>query len=891
MSYSSRESYAAPLTPPTARGPDPRVAGQVSQTLAAGLAEVAGAFGGLWGRAQQAQQVNDATAIAAQKAMELVEMQNGFNADPDPAGVPDRFKQRAMEWRAQALEGLEGGVAGHVARQLDQMIPTAFRQVSADAHRRHVGNLRSGLAGTLGSHAQGLAGARDEPQLLAHLEGLKASIAGNVAAGVVTAGDTRPLFSNAVRQAITIAAATDPLRAQALLDRFKDEMDAGDVAALTTGLRAPVERRTVEDAATAAIAVPEQVRGRAQLIIDGLVARGLPMAAAVGLAANAIQESGARPDVQPGDGGRSDGLMQWNGPRREAFRARFGKDPRQATLDEQLDFVVQELDTTEARAGGAIRAATTPEDAARLASTMYLRPRDTAVEERRRAGFATALSGGSGREMSLADVRTRLADAPLHMRLSAESMVAQHYARQEAETGQQRAQLGAELRDLEATYQAGQTGAAIPEARIRALLPPDAAQRTIDGLTLARTAGDAVAAIAFASPGEIAEQRARLAPAEGDTYLAAERAQVLGRFDAALRERTRLLLADPAGFAAQAPEVRQLIERRAPQAEIATASLAAQERMGLRPAQMRMLSDSQVTAITETLRTTGPEKGDMAQTLAGLEQQFGPALWSRAFGELVQHGKIGWEWQAMAAMTAPAQAEGRAGLQAALKFMAERGGPEALRKLGKPDEVKQVGAQVDSAMSTFREAVRLHPGGGALFDTMRSAVETLTLWNIYRGQTASTAATNAHQSVIGARWDTAGDDGSGMFGASPTMLVPKGQGGKIETVLDRVRASLDQVDLAALPDPLRPDAPPNERRAATLEAARRGIWINNADASGAVLMARTPGGSLIALTRPGGAPIEVLFNRLPAETPQEAEQSEMDERARARAPRLRQDRP
>ena len=62
---------------------------------------------------------------------------------------------------------------------------------------------------------------------------------------------------------------------------------------------------------------------------------------------------------------------------------------------------------------------------------------------------------------------------------------------------------------------------------------------------------------------------------------------------------------------AQSPEVRALIEAKAPAATIATASLAAQRRMGLREAQLRVLSDSQVATMAETLRTTGPDKADM----------------------------------------------------------------------------------------------------------------------------------------------------------------------------------------------------------------------------------------------------------------------------------------
>jgi soluble lytic murein transglycosylase-like protein len=881
VSYTSREPYGAPMTPPTARGPDPRAASQASTTLAQGMAEVSGQYARLWSAADQAQAVNDATSRVAGLSMDLADMQRGFEADPDPATAPARFKDRAMEWRAKALEGLDGAVANHVARQLDQLIPNTYRQVAASAYQRHIGGLRGKLSDTLGTHAQAIAGARDETDLLAQVQGIKQSISGNVAAGVIAEAQARPLFSQAVRQAITIQAATDPVRAQALLERFKDEMDAADVAALATGLRAPLERRQGEDAASGAIARS----GGAATIVDAIMA----------------QESGGRDGLVSIDGAR--GRMQIM-PGTWAQYAQPGEDIDNPAHNRAVgERIIADLSI---KAGG---------DPARIAVGYFSGPGNIAPpgsptpwKEDRRDGngmsvsryvaqvtarLAPAGTAEAQRDAAIADVRTRLADAPLHVRLSAESQVAQHFSRVDAQTGQLRAALGAELRDLEAAYATGQTGTPIPEARIRTLsASPEAAQRTIDTLTLARTAGDATAAIAFASPEQVLALRQQLVGTEGDTYLAAERGQVLARFDAALRQRQQMLASDPAGYAGQSPEVRALVEAKAPASEIATASLEAQTRMGVRDANLRVLSDSQVTGIAETLRTTGPEKADMAATLAGLQQEFGAELWNRALGELVQHGKIGWEWQAVAAMTAPAQAEGRALLQRALVLMEQKGGREALRKLVAPDVMKGFDGEIDSALSEFREATRLHPGGDALFDTVRRAVDTLATYHAWRGAKAGDAASRAYADVIGARWDLAGDDGSGMFGRTPTMLVPKGQAGTIETALDRVRETLELVDLAALPDPMRPDAPPNERRAATLEAARRGFWINNADASGAVLVGRTPAGSIVNITRPGGAPIEVLFDRLPTvDAPAEAEQREIDDRARARAPRLRQDRP
>lgn len=867
MSYTSREPYAAQPTPLTARGPDPRAASLVSDTLAQNLAHVSQQFMQLWGATEQAKNVNAAAAITAKASMAIADMQKGFEADPDPSTVPQRFPEKAAELRAAMLEGVDPGVASHVARAFDQhLMPTAYRQTIISAHQRTIGNLRGQDNVSRGAQAQLIADARDEPQLLQHVQAVKQSIAGNVAAGVYNQGDAPLLLSHTLKTAITIRSASDPVGAQALLDRFKDQMDAGDVAALTTSLRAPVERRQGENAATAAIALSGGTTQRAQAVEAAFIARGWSPAAARGLAANAVQESGASPNPPLGDGGRSSGLFQWNDSRRAAFVSQYGVDPHQATLDQQVAFADWELKNTEAGAGAALAAAKTPEEAARIASTRFLRPRDTAAEEARRSGIATRLGGGTTaqRDTAMADVRARLSDAPLHVRLSAESQVAEHYAHLDAQNQQARALLHTDLKDLSATYLAGNTTAEIPEARIRAL-SPDAttAQRTIDELTLARTTGDAVRAVSYAAPADVAAMRARLAGNPADTRMAAERQQAVAAFDQATARAAQAATHDPAGYAATAPEVAALRAANAPLPQQIAANLAVQSRIGLPPHKQRILDNAQTEQIAATLRTTGPEKADMAATLSGVAQQFGPELWNRAFGELVQHGKIGWEWQAIAGMTAPAQAEGRAQIQQAMTFMAAHGGPEGLRKLIDPAKLKEIAPAVTSEMAKFGEATRLHPGGSSLFATMQQAVQTLTEWRMYRGQDAGAAAKAAYQDVIGARWDTAGDGGGKMFGNTPTLLVPKGRAGEVETAMDLVRGRLTARDVQALPDPMRPDAPEADLAKATLDAVHNGVWINNADASGAVLKGRTRGGGVVDVIGTDGRPIEISFAALP----------------------------
>lgn len=853
MSYTSQNPYGGPVNMPEQRGPDINSAGLPARQLAQGLAEVSGQWASFWAQAQQAQNVATASKHSADAQMELGDMIRGFDSDPDPAGAADRFKQRAAEWRTQKLEGLDPGVQRVLDGQLQRLVPAAYNQVAGRAAERTRTNLRAGFTDTLGTFAQGLAAAPDEPTTQAQLQGIKASISGNVAAGIIPQADATQYFSRAVAQAITIKSATDPIAAQQMLEQHKAEMDAGTVATLTTSLRGPLERTRAEGAATAVMGA----RGTAGSIHDAIL----------------MQESGGRDGLVSIDGARGRYQIM---PATFAQYARPGENIDVRADNEAVGRRI--IDDLSAKAGG---------DPARIAVGYFSGPGNIAPagsptpwKEDRRDGNGMSVSRYVAQVMNrltpagaerndaqkatlLADVRDRLKDEPLHVQLQGQSLVAQMLNNEQAGQEQARAVLSRELQDLSASYTAGNTGAAIPENRIRQMLPPDQAQRTIDTLTLDRTAGDAYRAVQFASPADEMTMRAELAGNPADTRLAAERQQAVAKFDQAVSAKRRALADDPANVALQSPEVRALAQSNAPLPELVAASLAAQQRMGVPAWKQRVLNDGQVLELANKLRTTGPEKADMAATLAAMQQQFGPELWSRAYGEMVQHGKIGWEWQAIGAMSAPTQAEGRALLQRALVFQAEKGGPEAMKKLVPPDVLKGFDGEVDTALEPLREATRHHPGGDSLFSTMKQAVGTLALYHAWRGMKASEAATRAYQDVIGARWDTAGDDGSGWFGRTPTMLVPKGRGGEIETSLDLVRGRLTPADLQPLPDPSNPGATPAQLADATLAAARRGFWVNNADASGAVLKGRTPGGSVVDLMRADGSRIEVRFDALP----------------------------
>jgi hypothetical protein len=118
----------------------------------------------------------------------------------------------------------------------------------------------------------------------------------------------------------------------------------------------------------------------AKQAFDYFVGKGYTPAAAAGLVGNFNQESGFSPsnisaaNGGGGDGGVSQHLAQWNGPRLaalNAFAAQRGTSP--GDYQTQLDFVDHELNTTEAATGNALRGVTDPVHAAAIAAG-YERP-------------------------------------------------------------------------------------------------------------------------------------------------------------------------------------------------------------------------------------------------------------------------------------------------------------------------------------------------------------------------------------------------------------------------------------------------------------------------------------------------------------------------------------
>lgn len=111
-------------------------------------------------------------------------------------------------------------------------------------------------------------------------------------------------------------------------------------------------------------------KGLNAAVLDGLRKRGLSEHVARGVAAGIQAESRSDPNVRGGYEGRALGIGQWLGDRRAEIIRRYGDHP---TLDQQLDFLVDELNGRDA-GGKHVLAAQNDADALNAYITKFMRP-------------------------------------------------------------------------------------------------------------------------------------------------------------------------------------------------------------------------------------------------------------------------------------------------------------------------------------------------------------------------------------------------------------------------------------------------------------------------------------------------------------------------------------
>lgn len=137
-------------------------------------------------------------------------------------------------------------------------------------------------------------------------------------------------------------------------------------------------------------------------VIDYLRSKGLSDTIAKGLAANVQAESGFDPNAV-GDGGKAYGLLQWHPSRQADFAAYLGKNIRESTWQEQLDFAVYEATKGKEKANWAkVENSQSPSEAASTYSQYVIRPAEREKRAQERAEIAA--SYGAPRPQSSAPI-------------------------------------------------------------------------------------------------------------------------------------------------------------------------------------------------------------------------------------------------------------------------------------------------------------------------------------------------------------------------------------------------------------------------------------------------------------------------------------------------------
>lgn len=118
--------------------------------------------------------------------------------------------------------------------------------------------------------------------------------------------------------------------------------------------------------------------------------QGFTEAQAAGIVGNLQAESGANLNPRAvGDGGQAHGIAQWHPDRRANFQRAFNKPFEQSTFQDQLRFIMWELNNTERNAMSRLRATTTAAQAAAVFDQYY--ERSSGAHRQRRIDNALAL--------------------------------------------------------------------------------------------------------------------------------------------------------------------------------------------------------------------------------------------------------------------------------------------------------------------------------------------------------------------------------------------------------------------------------------------------------------------------------------------------------------------
>lgn len=124
-------------------------------------------------------------------------------------------------------------------------------------------------------------------------------------------------------------------------------------------------------------------------IVNFFMNKGLTKNQAKGIYGNIMQESGGKHNIVSRDGHNSYGLAQWTGTRKARLFSKYGTNP---TVNQQLEYLWDELNSTEKSALNALRNTITVEDATKVFMQKFERPANWAANFKNRLKHANSVA-------------------------------------------------------------------------------------------------------------------------------------------------------------------------------------------------------------------------------------------------------------------------------------------------------------------------------------------------------------------------------------------------------------------------------------------------------------------------------------------------------------------
>lgn len=135
--------------------------------------------------------------------------------------------------------------------------------------------------------------------------------------------------------------------------------------------------------------VPDDRTPTGNQIVNFFMNKGLTKNQAKGIYGNIMQESGGKHNIVSRDGHSSYGLAQWTGTRKARLFSKYGTNP---TVNQQLEYLWSELNSTEKDALNALRNTSTVEDATKVFMQKFERPANWAANFKNRLKHANSVA-------------------------------------------------------------------------------------------------------------------------------------------------------------------------------------------------------------------------------------------------------------------------------------------------------------------------------------------------------------------------------------------------------------------------------------------------------------------------------------------------------------------